>query len=217
MTSRVTLQWGHALLYVSLSGILASIFALLVPLAFIPGLIVSTLLFYLYSKRTYMGNASMSSHPLYSFFLIPLLKYIAPVVANVEMTPGDPVTDAAIAALITILIIIMLLQLARQQGESEQHIQMLGIGLQPLVNALVKKIPDQSAQPPAPSAPKLVTPCHQCKGSKFITCPTCGGRGFTQLGTAVTTCTMCYNMPNPPGRGFVTCGVCGGTGIEPPK
>jgi hypothetical protein len=146
-------------------------------------------------------------------------------------TPGDPEVDAAVAAALSILTIIVALKVAESQliasGETpekaKQHVNVLAEGLRPLINTLLKKIPENPSPPaiknqpvpPIPSPKAKLQTCNYCSGQGFINCPKCGGTGRLVTGSkdghpTYSTC-ECFFRPQP-GPGRVTCTICNGKG-----
>jgi hypothetical protein len=159
---------------------------------------------------------------------------------STDTTPGDPGVDAAVAAALAILTIIAALIAAEREmvalGETperaKQKANLLGDSLRPLINSLLKKIPDApttpvGTKPPAPPTPKTKTiTCHYCSGQKWTNCDKCGGTGrkeSTRDGHTVYNACECFFHPElGPEPGHLTCTVCKGTGtltipVAPPK
>jgi hypothetical protein len=172
----------------------------------------------------WMRVNSMKRRP-WAMVVVALIFFISnyvlvPVFANLM---GDPGSDAAAAAALTILIIIYAFS---QLTKDEQTLAQVPLGI--LVKALLQKIPDQAP-------PKLVTSCKICQGRKIcqtckgkkimgrsaITCPSCGGSGVN-LATN-STCSTCSTQADPTWHGWVYCpdctdGLCShchGSGLEP--
>jgi hypothetical protein len=147
-------------------------------------------------------------------FLIFVANYVTvPVSANLM---GDPGTDAGLAIIIAIIVILIVLKQANEVGmdgapEYGKLAQMLPI----LVNKLPNPPPDQPP-PSTPPQPKQ-KPCDACRGSKWgpgkVNCDKCleNGEplGFTLGGRASDSGTPCEKCH---GNKYVPCGPCKGTG-----
>lgn len=149
-------------------------------------------------------------------FLIFAANYVTvPVSANVM---GDPGTDAGIAIILAIIVILIVLKQANEVGmDGAPEYGKLAQMLRVLVNKLPNPPPDQPAQPPSsPPQPKQ-KPCEVCKGSKWgpgkVNCTQCQENGeplgYTLAGRPYytgTPCTTCH------GNKYVECGTCKGKG-----
>ena len=172
-----------------------------------------------------MSSEIMKSRRSWAWFAAILLVAVSNyVVVPVYASTGeDPWTDAAIAAFLTIIIILLLLQEARRQGETDAHVSMLALGLRPLVNSLVKRIPDQPSPKPQPAQ---TIQCPDCKGTGWKVpqspCSTCRGTGIPLLardqyyveGDPEPKCSACKGKKMVGGE---KCPTCGGTGRMTPK
>lgn len=135
---------------------------------------------------------------------------LAPVSAN-QM--GDPQSDAAAAAFLTILLIIYAYS---QLNKDEQNLALVPLSI--LVKSLLQKIPDQPTvqtpvqTPAATSSTTKRVPCQACSGSRWgpgkVDCTKCVDGGVP-MGT-LQGGGMC---PECNGERWITCTTCNGSGF----